>query len=706
MTEPPNDTEKNVFEKTEQKNENQGSKADMGETSFDSGANKEPALSADNDLTEDEEAVSEEEIARRMAEVDRKSNTRQYSGIPKIILRWLCVGFTIYMLIINTVVLLPAQVHRSSFVGLLILFTFLLYPARKKDGARLNYVPWYDLILAVAGAACFMYYAFNFRTIVGQMGLFTQQDFIVAVIGLSILFIACYRVVGVPLMVVVAGFLAYAFLGQYIPGAFGHAGFRTERIFNFLFYTTEGVLGVPTAVAGSFLFVFLLFGAFLEQTGIGEFFIDISNAVAGKATGGPAKVVVVASALYSTVSGSSVANTVASGTFTIPMMKKMGYDRNFAGAVEAAASTGGQLMPPIMGAAAFLMAEITGIPYTQIALAALIPAILYFACIFASVHFEAKRIGLKGMPPEMIPKAGRLMLQKGHLFLAVVAIIVFLAMGYTPARSAQFAILVAIALSMFRKDTRMTPTKFVNALESGAKNTVSVGMACALAGMIIGVVVMSGLGLTFANAMVAMAGNIAHETLRLVIVLIFCMIASLVLGLGVPTTAKYVIMATVTAPILVRMGVPVLVAHMFVFYFGTDADITPPAGLASYAAAAISRGSPLITSVIAMRLAAAAYIIPYIFVFKPQMLFIGATPGMIALIVVTGLVGIVGVASALSGYLLRIMTWYERLIALAGGLILVSPLIWANFAGVGLIALLILWQLAKNKRDAAPPAMV
>ncbi|MCL2828428.1 MAG: TRAP transporter permease [Oscillospiraceae bacterium] len=658
------------------------------------------------ELLGEEEAVTKEDVQRMMAQIDRNANTRHYSGVPKLILRWLCVAFTVYMLLLNTVWLLPPQIHRASFVAFLVLLTFLLYPARKKNNVRVNYVPWYDLILAVVGMACFLYYAFNFRTIVGQMATFTQLDFIVAVVGILILFYACYRVVGMPLLVVVAVFLAYAYFGRWIPGTFGHAGYRVERIFTFLFYTTEGVLGTPTSVAASFLFVFLLFGAFLEKTGIGAFFIDISNAVAGRATGGPAKVVVVASALYSTVSGSSVANTVASGTFTIPMMKRLGYNRNFAGAVEAAASTGGQLMPPIMGAAAFLMAEITGIPYVQIALAALIPAILYFVCIFASVHFEAKRIGLRAMPEEEIPKAKPLLLQKGHLFLAVLAIVVFLALGFTPARSALIAIGVAIFLSLFRRDTnlflkdgRLTFSKLIDALETGARNTVGVGMACAMAGLIIGVVVLTGLGLTFANAMVAMANVIGNETLRLIAVLFFCMVASLVLGLGVPTTAKYVIMATVTAPILIRMDVPILVAHMFVFYFGTDADITPPAGLASYAASAISRGSPLRTSVIAMRLAAAAYIIPYLFVFNPQILFIDATAMDIIVIVITGTIGIIGVASALSAYLLRRMGWPERIVALAGGVILCSHVLIANVIGIALIGGLILFQIARNKRD-------
>ena len=648
---------------------------------------------------ETSEPMSAEEVKRIMAQYDKGSNTREFSGVPKLLMRCLCVAFTLYMLAINTVWLQPTQVHRASFVGFIVLLTFLLYPARKKHSGRVNYLPWYDFALALIGMGCFFYYALNFRTIAGQMATFTQMDFIVAVIGIIILFIACYRVLGLPLMVIVAVFIAYAYFGRWIPGIFGHAGYRVERIFTFLFYTTEGVIGTPVGVVSTFVFAFLLFGALLEKTGIGAFFIELANAISGRAVGGPAKVSVIASVFYSLLSGSSVANTVASGTFTIPMMKRMGYKTNFAGGVEAAASTGGQLMPPIMGAAAFLMADITGIPYAQIALAALIPAILYFVCIFASVHFEAKRMGLRGLPPELIPNAWQLIKQKGHLFLSIVAIVVFLSMGYTPTRSALLSILVVIVISMFRKDTRLTPKKFIEALESGAQRVVGIGIACAMAGMIVGVVVLTGLGVTFANAMLALASGIHHELLRLLIVLFFCMIASLILGLGVPTTAKYVIMATVTAPILIRMDVPILVAHMFVFYFGTDADITPPAGLASYAASAISGGSPIRTCVTATRLAVAAYIIPYIFVFSPQMLFIDATALDIVRIVITGVIGIIGVASGLGGYLLRHMVAYERALAIAGGLLLIIPNVIGNLAGIGIIVGLCLIQHLQNKKD-------
>ncbi|MCL2398917.1 MAG: TRAP transporter permease [Defluviitaleaceae bacterium] len=646
------------------------------------------------------EAISDEESQQILAQYDQASNTRIYRGLPKTAVRWLCVGFTLFVLAINTFIMWPPQVHRSSFVGLVIFLTFLLYPANKKNNVKINYVPWYDIIFAFVGMACFLYYAFNFRTIVGQMATFTTVDLIVAITGIIILFVACHRVVGLPLMIVVATFIGYAFFGRFIPGQFGHAGFRFERVFTYLFYTTEGVIGIPTAVASTFIFVFILFAAFLEKTGIGQFFIDISTALTGKAAGGPAKAAVVVSALGGTITGSSIANTVASGSFTIPMMKRLGYDKNFAGAVEASASTGGQILPPIMGAAAFLMVEITGIPYSRILLAAIIPALLYFICVFAGVHFESKKKGLRGLPAEEIPKAIPLFLQKGHLLLGIVAVVFFLATGSTPTMSAFFGILVSVAVSMIRKDTRLNFTKIFDALELGARNIVSVAVACAMAGIIVGIVALTGLGITFSNAMVSLADGIGHETVRLLVVLFFCMLASLILGMGVPTTAKYVILATVTAPILVQLGIPLLAAHFFVLYFGTDADITPPVGLASYAGAAIARGDPMITSLHATRLAAAAYIVPFIFALSPQMLFIDTNAFEIIQITITGVVGIVALASGLFGYLLRNMRWYLRVLAISAGLVMINPGWIAGAIGMAVVAGIVIWQLFQNKRDA------
>ena len=649
----------------------------------------------------DEHVMNKEEVQQILAQYDKESNTRRVAGVPKTIVRYLCVALTLYVIALNTFFLQPAQIHRASFLGLALVFTFLLYPARKKHAARENFIPWYDVLLMIIAAVCYFYYVFNFRTIVGQMATFTPLDVTMAVIGIIVLFIACYRVIGIPLMIVVAAFLTYAFFGQFIPGQFGHAGFRTQRIVTFLFYSTEGILGTPIMVAASFIFIFILFGAFLEKTGIGAYFIDLANAIAGKATGGPAKVAVISSALQGTISGSSVANTVSTGSFTIPMMKRLGYKPEFAGAVEAAASTGGQIMPPVMGAAAFLMAEITDIPYPRIILAAIIPAILYFSGVLTAVHFEAKKTGLKGMPAEEVPNLFRLLRTKGHLLIAIVSIVFFLSiMGFTITRSALYAIGVAIVLSMFRKDTRLTPTKFVDALEQGARNAIGVSVACAMAGIIVGIVTMTGLGLTFANALVSMADGINHETLRLIAVLFFCMIASLVLGLGVPTTAKYIIMATVVGPILVRLGVPLLAAHMFVFYFGIVADITPPVALAAYAGSAISGGDPMKTGVTASRLAIAAFIVPYIFVLSPQMLWIDATPLRMMQIALTSFIGIVGIAAGFSGYFIRHISLIQRIILIFTGLFLIYPGVLSDVVGMVIVGGFAALQLMQSRRLA------
>jgi len=681
---------------------------------------QEKPVEEEETVVDEEGVVDEEAIQRKMAQVNRESNVRIYSGVPKTVMRVLCIAFTVYVLIINnafyffpfnriglisTLGHLPPQVHRSSFVALLLLYTFLLYPARKKDGGRVNHLPWYDVILGVVGAACFLYYSFNFHSIVGQMAAYTTRDFVVAVVGVIILFIACYRVMGLPLMIVVGTFVAYAYFGRYIPGVFGIAPRRVEYIFTYLFYTTEGIIGTPIHVASGMLFMFLLFGEFLSRTGITALFIDLAICAAGRRVGGPAKVVVVVSALQGMISGSSIANVMTSGPYTIPLMKRLGYEKNFAGGVEAAASTGGQILPPLLGAAAFLMAEITGIPFTQIALGALIPAILYFSCIFVAVHFEAKKTGMRAIPPEEIP-AFRPLLGKLHLLLPLVLLIYLIFTGMTLVRAALFAIVAAIAVSMIRKDTRLTPKKFFDAMEAAAKNSIGIGVACAMAGIIAGVVALTGLGGLFSNAMISLGDGIANPTVRLTVMLFLCMVASIILGLGVPTTIKYLIMATITAPVLVRLGVPLLAAHMFVFFAATDADITPPVGLAAYAAAAISGGSPLRTSVFATRLAISDFVIPFAFVFAPQMLFIEPTVGGVILVSVTSLIGILGVTSGLSGYLARNLRVYERFVLIGGGLLLVGSNLMINLIGAVIVIGMFVFQRIQNKRNSGSGPVV
>ena len=641
---------------------------------------------------ENMEQISAEEVNEIMAKYDRESAVRIFSGNKALLVKLMLVAFTIFAVAINTVVHLNAQVHRTTFIALVLFLAYLLYPAKKDAPKNTNKVPLYDIILAFASAGSFLYMGINYEQLVAQAGNYTQIDIAVALIAIVLLFEACRRVVGVPILVVVGCFIAYAYFGNMIPGTFGHRGFTIQRIATHLYFTTEGIIGTPLAVCSTFIFLFILFGAFLERTGVGQFFIDIANSIAGKATGGPAKVAVISSALQGMITGSSVANTVGSGSFTIPMMKRMGYRPEFAAAVEAAASTGGQIMPPIMGAAAFLMAEMTGIPYSNIVIAAIVPAFLYFSGIMIMVHLEAKRYGLKGLPPEEIPNFFKLMFSYWYLLLPLIVLVTMMMTGYTPARSALVAIVVAIVVSMFRKETRMSPQTFLDALEGGARNIIGVAIACSVAGCIVGIVTLTGIGLKLAGGLLSLSGG------NVLLALFFTMIASIVLGMGVPTTANYVIMATITAPVVLKLGIDLLPAHMFVFYFGIVADITPPVALAAYAGSAIARSNPLKTGVQATKLAIAAFLIPYVFALNPSLLLLGSTPIQVISVTITAFIGMFGVASAVEGYLFANMNPIIRIIALAGGLLLIIPGAATDIIGVILVLLVMAFQKVRSKK--------
>ncbi|GAB6393500.1 MAG: C4-dicarboxylate ABC transporter [Treponematales bacterium] len=615
--------------------------------------------------------MSQEETDRLIAQFDRESNVRRFTGVPGVIIKGLLTGFTLYVFWVTLFASIPEQVRRSAFLGILVFSGYLLYPVRRGMTAQVNRVAFYDIILGALGAACFFYYVINFTAVVQRAALLSPLDVAVAVTGILILAELCRRVVGVPILVVAGGFITYAFV----------SGYSLRRVAHQLFYTTDGVIGTPIGVCSTFIVLFIFLASFLERSGIASFFIDLANSVAGFASGGPAKVAVIASALEGMYSGSSVANTVGSGSVTIPVMKKTGYRPEFAAAVEAAASTGGQIMPPIMGAAAFLMAELTGIPYPVIAVSAILPALLYFTGIFLMIHFEAKKLGLKGLPKESIPRFGKLLFTKGYLFLPVIILVALMSAGFTPAYAACFAILAAAVVSFFRKDTRFTPASFTDALSNGARNTIGVAMACAIAGIVVGIVSLTGLGQILISFLLQVAQN------SLFLALFLTMIACLILGMGIPTTANYVIMATITAPIVVRMGVPVMAAHMFVFYFGIVADITPPVALAAYAGAAIAKANPIKTGVTATRLAITAFIIPYIFVFSPSMLFIDTTPLEVARIVITSCLGMFGLSIGLEGYMRRRIPIPLRLLAVSGGLMLIHPGPASDLAGLLLIAL-------------------
>jgi TRAP transporter 4TM/12TM fusion protein len=634
-------------------------------------------------LTENLEAMTEQETEKLIAQFDRESNVRQFTGAWDIAVKVILLAFTVFVFATTIFINLPEQVRRCAFLGLVVFMGYLLYPIHRGLTGRHNYVPWYDLLLGLVGAASFFYYVVNFQAIINRAIMLTNLDIVVGVIGIVILIELCRRVVGIPILVVAGAFIVYAFA----------SGYSLKRMVHQLFYTTEGLIGTPIGVCSTFIVLFIFLASFLEKSGIAGFFIDLANSVAGFASGGPAKVAVIASALEGMYSGSSVANTVGSGSVTIPVMKKTGYKPEFAAAVEAAASTGGQIMPPIMGAAAFLMAELTGFSYARIAVSAILPAVLYFTGIFLMIHFEAKKLGLKGLPKEEIPHFGKLLLKKGYLFLPVIVLVGLMGIGYTPAYSACFAILAAIVVSFFSKETRFSPKGFVNALTGGSRNTIGVALACAMAGIVIGIVSMTGLGQILITALVHVAGS------SMLLALFLTMIACIILGMGIPTTANYVIMATITAPIVVRLGAPVLAAHMFVFYFGIVADITPPVALAAYAGSAIAKSNPLKTGVTATRLAIAAFIVPYIFVFSPEMLLIDTNAVEVIRIVLTSLLGMAGIAAGLEGWFLKHMSWWQRILTLAGGLCCIDPGLITDVIGFVLIAFVVVVELISRKRQ-------
>lgn len=621
---------------------------------------------------------------------DKESDTMEYTGFMAKIVAAIAIAFSIFQLYTAIFGVLDAQLQRGVHLGFGLALVFLLYPTCK-SWSRHKLHP-FDLLLAVLGAAAPAYIIYEYQNLVLRAGTVSDMDLAVGIIGIILVIEAARRVVGIPMVCVVLVFIAYAFAGPYMPGMLAHRGLTPAQLVSHLYFTTEGIFGIPLGVSSTFIFLFILFGAYLESTGLGKFFIDIANAIAGWASGGPAKVAVLSSGLMGTVSGSSVANVVGTGSLTIPMMKKLGYHKDFAGAVEAAASTGGQLMPPVMGAAAFLMAEFVGVPYIDIVKAAIIPALLYFAGVWLGVHFEAKRSNLKGIPRSELPKIGTLLRERGHLALPLVVIVYLLVSGYTPMRAALVAIILSILCSALRKSTRMKPIEIVEGLEKGARNVLGVLVACAAAGIIIGVVTKTGVGLKLASGLLELSGGMLLPTM------FFTMITAIILGMGVPTTANYVITSTIAAPALVQMGVPVLAAHMFVFYFGIIADVTPPVALAAYAGAGISGGNALKTGVNASKLAIAAFIIPYIFVLSPVILMVEGTPLDLISATVTALIGMVSLSSALIGFLADKCNLLERLLLVAGGLLMIQPGIVTDVIGIVIFVAILLLQMKRRQK--------
>ena len=626
-----------------------------------------------------------------MKKYDRESNVRIWEGKPRIAVNLILATFSVFCLCVTLFASWLEELRLTTFVAWIVLLGYLVFPA-KKGRQRVNFIPWYDLVLMTLGTAAFLYYAFNAKTIIQQGSIFADYQIIIGIVGIVALAEVCRRSVGLPILLVAGCFLIYALTaGLSNPSLWGKINYSIR----YLFYGKEGILATPINVCSKFIVVFIVFGAFLERTGIADYFIQAANALVGRFSGGPAKVAVVASALEGVVSGSSVANTVGSGAVTIPLMKEAGYKPEFAGAAEAAASTGGQIMPPIMGAAAFLMADYVQIPYGQIALKAVLPALLYFTGIFISVHLEAKKMGLRGLPKESLPKIVPL-LKKSYLLLPLVLLIYLVS---TSQKSIQYAaalsIVACIVVTLFSAETRITPMRLLEALAAGGQGSITVAAACGIAGIIAGTITMTGLANVIINAIVVLAGD------NVLIALFLTMICCIVLGMGVPTTATYCIMAATCAPILVRMGVPMVAAHFFVFYFGIVADLTPPVALAAYAGSAIAQANPMKTALESTKLAIGAFIVPYAFALSPSMLLIDTTVPEVILITVTSLVGIASVSAAMEGYLFGRLSWFRRGLALLGGLMMIYPGTMTDVVGLVLSGSVVALSILDKKRAAS-----
>ncbi len=634
------------------------------------------------------EIGSAADVDEVLKKYDRESNTRIWEGKPKLVIRWLMVFFSLYSIYVTLFSTAMRQIRLMNFLGMILVIGYLNFPA-KKGTQKVNHMPWYDVLIMVVGAFGFFYASIHGAELANLRPKFIRGDMFLLVIAcLSILAMMelCRRSVGVPILIVVGILLVYTF-----------ASVDPTKVIYDQFYATSGIMNTPIDVCAKYIVVFLIFGAFLERTGISTFFIDLANSIAGSTAGGPAKVAVISSGLCGMVSGSSVGNTVTTGSVTIPMMKKTGYQSEFAGAVEAAASTGGQIMPPIMGAAAFLMAEYMGVSYAEVAYRALLPAILYFVGIYIAVHLEAKKLGLKGIPKDQLPKFS-VLIRKVYLLFPLVLLVVLVS---TNTRSMQFsasvAIVATIFVGLFNKDDRITVTKIIDALESGAKGTISVAVACAMAGIVAGCVTSTGLASKMITAIVSVANG--HAMIALVLTMLCC----IVLGMGVPTTATYCIMAATCAPILVspEIGIPIISAHFFVFYFGIVADITPPVALAAYAGSAIAKSSPMKTAFTATRLAIAGFIVPYICALSPAMLLIDAGPVEVVMIVITSLIGIFGVAAGLSGFVYRTMNPLMRILIVVGGITLLIPGTMTDVIGLVIVVGVILIQRMGVKKQIA-----
>lgn len=659
----------------------------------------------------DKKLITESEVSmdvdKLMEEFDiETSKSRKLTGIVGTITTIIAILMSAFQLYTAGFGTLLSARQRSLHIIFAFVLGFLLFPGGKKSKkdkvSILDYV-FILLVVVVFG------YIFVFVNQIAVKGVdVTSVDLLLGGLGILLTLEVTRRVVGPELPIVAILFILYAKVGPYLPGLLAHRGFSWDRIISHMYLGLEGILGIPIGVSASFVFMFILFGAFLDKTGVGRFFIDLAYSITGHLKSGPAMTAVVASGLMGSISGSSVANTVTTGAFTIPLMKKTGYKPYFAGAVEAASSTGGQIMPPVMGAAAFIMAEFTGLSYINIIIAAAVPATLYYFAVGTMVHLEASKLGLKGLPKDQLPKLGKILLSEGYLLIPLFAIIYFLIAGYTATLAAFYSIIMSLIIgvlaSVIKKNKSFGGKELLGALEAGAKGSVGVAAACACAGMVVGVVTLTGLGLRIAELIVTLAQG------KLLLTLFFTMIASIILGMGLPTTAKYIVLATMAAPALIKLEVNLMAAHLFILYFGVVADITPPVALAAYAGAGIAGANSMKTGFQAVKLALAAFIVPYIFAIDSSLILVKEVVGTQVVflpftsaipVIISAVLGILCLAGAVEGYLADFCKIYERVLLGVAALLLLQPNLWTDL--FGLVVLIGIYLLQKRRTKSFKP---
>ena len=643
-----------------------------------------------------------------MLKYDKESSYRRLEGFPAKLVFLICVLWSLFQLYTGLFGTFPSTLQRAPHLAAGMSLVYLLYPMYGRPGKK---IPWYDYIFACACIGCGLYHVIYYEDLLLRAGSFTQADIVVSCVAILLLLEAARRVAGMVVVTLGSVFLLYAIFGHMIPKTLFlfHARFTFKRVVCTEWLGTEGILGSPIYVSSTFIYLFLIFATFLKASGVGDWMTGIAMGACGGSVGGPAKAAVVASALQGTVSGSSVANTVSTGSITIPLMKKTGYRPEFAGAVEAAASTGGQIMPPVMGAAAFIMTEYIGCSYGTIALAACIPALLYFTGICTHVHFEALKNGLLGLPKEQRPEVGKLLRQGWYMISPVIVITALLIQGRSAMMAAIWGIFCCLAVwivEIIKREKHFDIKSFFNlfiqGLEDAARSAIPVAVACGCAGIIVGVVTMTGLGLKMANGLVSLAGG------SLLLTMVFTMLCSIVLGMGVPTTANYIIQATISAPALVALGTPAIAAHLFVFYFGIVADITPPVALAAFAGSGIAGSDPMRTGFNAVRLGIAAYLVPYMFVMNPVMVLVNtggwAAPVFVLMVLIsiaTAIIGMVGLATGATGYFRMPCSALERLLLIVSGLMMVHPGHLTDVIGLVIFAAVYLLQRMRGSKPAA-----